>query len=455
MRFCKQRVITQRAAYVQVVAHSVALDIGFVYDVEAILVAQLIETFLLRVVAGTDRVYVVPFPKFEIFQHKLFGNVMAGVFIMLVIVDAFYEDRFTVYHQLLVFYLYGAEPYFATGGLDNVTVGMFQADDERVEVRRLGCPLQRFFDCLWGELHFRLTVAYTGRGLGNQLVFAVQQTIAYEERSLFAGFVGKLHFQLQDSVTVISVQGSLRLEVRQVYLRLGIHVDVPFDAADAPEVLALQIIAVGEAVHLYGNHVLASAGKGSDVEACGSLGIFAHACKLAVEVVECRSVHSVGAQEDFFVVPVGRQGEGTAVGSRRIPLFGNVRRVGLVPIGGIAGRAELVRLVDVDRRAETLQLPIAGNVDVRPFAYVRTGIHKVGRTVGEVLHIVEFPLAVEGDAECSVLTVVDNGIRLVRVRGEGAAGRLFVDTCELGIGNLRIPVFLRRKGDRKKGSGKQ
>ena len=102
-----------------------------------------------------------------------------------------------------------------------------------------------------------------------------------------------------------------------------------------------------------------------------------------------------------------------------------------------------------------MQLPIAGNVDVRPFAYVCMDIHKVGGAVGEVLHIVEFPLAVEGDAECSVLAVVDNGIRLVRVRGEGAAGRLFVDTCEFGIGNLRIPVFLRRKGDRKKGSGKQ
>ena len=79
MRFCKQWVITQRAAYVQIVAHSVALDIGFVYDVEAILVAELIETFLI----GQSRVYVVPLPKFEIFQHKLFGNVMAGVFIML------------------------------------------------------------------------------------------------------------------------------------------------------------------------------------------------------------------------------------------------------------------------------------------------------------------------------------------------------------------------------------
>ncbi len=92
--------------------------------------------------------------------------------------------------------------------------------------------------------------------------------------------------------------------------------------------------------------------------------------------------HSVGAQEDFFVVPVGRQGEGTAVGSRRIPLFGNVGRVGFVPIGGMAGRAELVRLVDVDRRAETLQLPIAGNVDVPAICFTSAwiSIKSVGRS---------------------------------------------------------------------------
>ena len=85
MRFCKQRVITQRAAYVQIIAHSVALDIGFVYDVEAVSVRTVHRNVPAAGMAGTDCVYVVPLPKFEIFQHKLFGNVtvVVEVFIML------------------------------------------------------------------------------------------------------------------------------------------------------------------------------------------------------------------------------------------------------------------------------------------------------------------------------------------------------------------------------------
>ena len=451
----KQRIVSQRAAYAQIVAHSVALDIGFVYDVEAIPVAQLIETFLLRVVAGADGVYVVLLPKLEVFQHELFGNVMPGVFIMLVIVDAFHEDRSAVYHQLLVLYLYGTETDFAAGGLDNIAVDMLQADNERVEVGRLGCPLQRCFDCLGGELHFRLTVTHTGRGLGNLPVFAVQQAIAYDERDFLVGFVGELHFQFQDSVAIISVQRRFGLEVRQMYLRAGIYVNVPFDAADAPKVLTLQIVAVGKAVYLYGYHVFAPVGKRRNVEAGRGLGVFVHADKLAVEVVERRSAHSVGAQEDFFALPIGRQGEGAAVGSRGIPFLGHVRRIGLIPVRSVAGRAEFVRVVDVDGSAETLHFPVAGDVDVRPAAYVCPGIHEVGGAVGEVLYVIELPLSVEGDAECSVLAVVDDGVRLVRIRGKGTAGRFFVDVRQSGIGDLRVPVFLRREGERKKGGGYQ
>ena len=196
-----------------------------------------------------------------------------------------------------------------------------------------------------------------------------------------------------------------------MYLRLGIHVNIPFDAADAPEVLTLQIVAVGETMHLYGYHVFSSSGKGGDVEAGRGFGVFVHAHEFPVEVVESCSAYS--------------------------------------------GGTELVRLVDVDRRAEALQFPVAGNVDVGPFAYVCMGRHKVGRAVGEVLYIVEFPLPVEGDAECPVLAVVDDGICFVRIGGERAAGLLFVDTCQPGSGDLRIPVFLCHEGERKTGGCNQ
>ena len=174
-----------------------ALDIGCVYDVEAIPVRTVHRNVP---VAGSGRCgwwfMLYCFQSLEVLQHELFGNVVPGVFIMPRDSDAFHEDRSAVYHQLLVLYLYGTETDFAAGGLDNVAVDMLQADNERVEVGRFGRPLQRRFDCLGGE-PTRLTVTHTGRGLGDLPVFAVQQAIAYDERNFLVGFVGELHFQFR------------------------------------------------------------------------------------------------------------------------------------------------------------------------------------------------------------------------------------------------------------------
>ena len=50
---------------------------------------------------------------------------------------------------------------------------------------------------------------------------------------------------------------------------------------------------------------------------------------LPLKVVERRPRTRRGAQEDFFALPIGGQGEGAAVGSRGIPFLGHVRRLGL------------------------------------------------------------------------------------------------------------------------------
>ena len=43
----EERIVSQRAAYTQVVTHAVAFDIGFVDDVDTIFVTEFVETFLL------------------------------------------------------------------------------------------------------------------------------------------------------------------------------------------------------------------------------------------------------------------------------------------------------------------------------------------------------------------------------------------------------------------------
>ena len=195
-------------------------------------------------------------------------------------------------------------------------------------------------------------------------------------------------------------------------------------------------------MYLNGNDILPFLGNGADVETRRSLCIFTHAYKLAVEVVEGCPAYAVGTQENFLIVPVSRKSELAAVGAGGIPFLGNVWRIGLVPIRRIARRTELIGMVHVDGRAESLQLPVSGYIDVRPAAGVHTVHHEVRGAVGEGFHIMEFPFPVKGQAECSVLAVIDDGISLRDVGGERAAGRLPVDACQLGVGNLFVAIVL-------------
>ena len=93
--------------------------------------------------------------------------------------------------------------------------------------------------------------------------------------------------------------------------------------------------------------------------------------------------------------------------------MGNVWRIGLVPIRRIARRTKFIRLVHIDGRTESLQLPVSGYIDVRPAAGVHTVHHEVRGAVGEGFHIMEFPFPVKGQAEGSVLAVIDDGISSV------------------------------------------
>ena len=195
-------------------------------------------------------------------------------------------------------------------------------------------------------------------------------------------------------------------------------------------------------MYLNGNDILPFLGNGADVETRRSLCIFTHAYKLAVKVVEGCPAYTVGTQENLLIVPVSRKGELAAIGAGGIPFLGNVRRVGLVPIRRIARRTELIGMVHVDGRAESLQLPVSGYIDVRPAAGVHTVHHEVRGAVGEGFHIMEFPFPVKGQAEGSVLAVIDDGIGLRDVGGERAAGRLPVDACQLGVGNLFVAIVL-------------
>ena len=201
---------------------------------------------------------------------------------------------------------------------------------------------------------------------------------------------------MQDAILVIRIQRSLYLEVCNMDFGCGIEIDITLYTADAPKVLTFQIIGIRETVYLNGNHILAFFNHGGNVEAGRSFGILAHTYKLAIHVIESSTAHTVCTEEDFFSIPVITYDEIAAIRTCRIPLFGYIRWIRLVPIRFVTLRTELVRLVDVDRSTEALQLPVTRHIDVRPTVHISTHIHEVCGAVGKVFHIVELPFPVEG-----------------------------------------------------------
>ena len=140
MRFGESEIVGECPAFLPVVTDTVSLDIAFVDDVDTVFVAQVVEPFLLRVVAGAHSIDVKLFPQGEIFQHQLFGNVVSGRVVMFVYVHAFHEYRLSVYEQLSVGHFDCTESDPVGYGFGHFPVLVFQRDQQRVQVRRFGSP---------------------------------------------------------------------------------------------------------------------------------------------------------------------------------------------------------------------------------------------------------------------------------------------------------------------------
>ena len=109
----EERIVSQRAAYTQVVTHAVAFYIGFVDDVDTIFVTEFVETFLLGIVTGAEGIDIVSLPKLEIFLHQFFGDIVTGIHVVCVIFPFFHGYRLSVYHQLLFMRFYWHDHIFA------------------------------------------------------------------------------------------------------------------------------------------------------------------------------------------------------------------------------------------------------------------------------------------------------------------------------------------------------
>ena len=150
----------------------------------------------------------------------------------------------------------------------------------------------------------------------------------------------RAHLQLEDAVGEGGVQGGDDAEVEADGRLLAGQVYVPLDAADAPEVLALQPGGGGVAEYLEGQFVVAFLQGLGDVEPREALGVLGVADFLPVHIDIRAGLDAGEVQEDRPALP--------AVGHRERPVVDgggeDLRQRGRLRVL----RAEIVRDVRVD-----------------------------------------------------------------------------------------------------------
>ena len=409
---------------------AVALHVGLVHDVEAVVVEQRVHLGVVRIVTRADRIEVVAFEEQDILDHRLDGNRLAQLRVDVVAVGALEEDPTAVDPDAAVADLDLAEPVLREGRLERLSVTVLQFEEHRIEIGRLGRPELRRGD---GKHGLGNGLGATGHTAEREALLCDAVPFGIEQRDIDRGGlaapapdVGHMGADAQAGAAEVVGQVGIEAEVAQTHLRGGVKVDVAVDAAQAEHVLILEVAAVRPAVDLDGQRIAARTDIARDVE----LGIVVRALAVAYPAAIDPDVHgavdAVEVEVDLTVLPVGRQVEIAAVGTHRVGL----RLVRIALLRKDEGRLILVRVghVRVDRRTVAVHLPVRRNGNLVPRRDVVTFPVEIRGTLVGALHPMELPHAVEQHVTARAVAHPRPAVARVTLhlghRGEGHEGRM-------------------------------
>ena len=394
MWFQPFRVVAQRTTFAQVVVHTVAFDVCFIVYIESVFVAEFVETAVLRVVAEADGIDVMAFHQFEILPHQFFRDIVAGFRIVFVDIDSTELDGLSVHQQyhviltvsgFLVDFLDfdAAESYVIRNHFGHFSV-FLHGHEEFVQVRCFGSP-GLYIRQLLLEVDGTQLVRRNADGLfafADGFSIFVYQCIGYGQ----IGGVGLVIFQVdgqpENTVLIGIVQGRSDTEIVDRRFGLGIQEDIAFDTAHAPEILTFQVRTCTPTENLQGQHILSWLEIIVDEVFCRILGVFVIADFFSVYVDITARFGSGYVQVDVTSVPIGRNGDFTAIHTYRI-LFRQSRRLGITGL-------EFVAVVGVDGCSEALYFPVSGNLNIFPFVQAG-GTRNVFRQLFVGVYVIEFP----------------------------------------------------------------
>ena len=254
----------------------VALLVGLGRDVNAVLVAEVVPSWVVRIVARAHGVDVEALHYLDVLYHAVHGHHVASIRIHLVPVGTLYEHRLAVHEQLRVLYLHLSEAHLLRYHLHHVALAVFHHRLEGEEVRRLGRPL---LHVAHHEAHGGLLAsAEVGRLPCHDIAAGVEQSELHHGLPLYPCVYEQL------AVLIVVFQVGRHADVLHLHFGvLGEEVALACHAGEAPEVLVLAHGAVAPAEGLEGDEVLAGVEILGDVKLRRHLRVLGVAHVLAVD----------------------------------------------------------------------------------------------------------------------------------------------------------------------------
>ena len=397
---------------------AVALKVGLVHDVQAVLVAKVEPARVVGIMGRAHAVHVHLLHQLNVAQKRFHRRHMTQLGMRVVTVHALELDGHAVHKQLAIADLHLFKADHHARGLDNLAAGK-HVHRQRVAVRGLRRPLLH-----GGHAHFVFHGRFRVRAAGMHRLFAVIE----REGELRALGRRNVRADGQKAVLIAFVQRRVGAQVANVGLGHAQQIHVAENAAQAPEVLILQIRRVRPLVHLNGHKVLALVHEIRDLEFGGHMADLAEAHLRAVHIHIERAVHAVKVQIHPSILPRGGQMEPAAIQTHRVV----VRHKGRVERDGI----DHVRIL---RDVVAAHLPVAGHVQRVPVLHAEAHGLEAVRT-NTLVGIIKVPAAVQRfiiRAECA--------LRLLRLRLGGVgkqrnARRLAADLRDFRVLPVTVSV---------------
>ena len=410
----------------------VALEVGLIFEVNAIFVGQVVPIRIVAVVAVADVVDVGALHEHHFVLHLFARDGMSALGVRLVAVNALHLDglavEIVVTSRLAKLIVRGgrffdfdfAETHHGGEGFEHLIFRVLQLSHEHIAPGRFGAPLLHERAGLEHDFGVRFSVLVHGNGYRSLRTFygrsgfavegfLVEFVVHAQPFDVLLGEVGHRGGDVERSVQEVRVEVGNGHHISHLHLRFRRERDGAEDTREAEHVLAFEERAVAVAIDLNGHRVLAFHEIGGDVERSEVARVFRETHVTAVDIKVEEGIDTVEIEIHLAACPRFGHSEGATIGAYLIaklvggPIFVGFAHHASLPVTDGHVVLEDDSLVRIDRHAIFLRavllnadhIPVHGHLHLVPSGNIVVGFVEICGTFGGIGHPVEAPFAVE------------------------------------------------------------